>query len=747
MGSRMGIFGRALALIAAMAALACVGPVAARAEEAPDPTRAVEIETGRESTGALASGPDGSVFFVVDDELGRVGADGAVTETKLSEGLGEVQDAVVGPAGEIWATTPDRLNRIAPDGTVTSFGMPPGSGRAGDVAIAPDGSLWVEAWASQYANERSFGKAFVVRFRPDGKATRFALPGPAKRRFEGPGSIVAGPGGDIWFAEPAFRRVGRIAPDGGLTEYPVRLRPSVLVPDGAGKLWFVGEGGVGKIDGNGRVEELRAGEFEGFSIGNGRDAVVGPEGDLWWIAEATRILRATPSGHLDVIRGTGSPTPTSIAATASSVLVGTAGGYKGFQGPGPILRFTAGLAGVEVRPGVASVDGAGKVPVHLSCGGSSAGCSGVLTLLFDGGGEATAPFALAAQSDGEASVALPAAEAKLLAEGGYLRVSAYANGTGIYGGGSHLTLGAARAPRPRPGRPVVMPLPEGAGTAGLAPGAGRTLWAGADIGRLTRITTGGKVSTVAVPGLEVAPIVIGADARRDVWFAGSLDGLFQPGTEPVIGRLAPDGKLWQRRLPRGPGLREAAVGADGEAWVLRADGRRPGTIEHLAPSRKLTRFATGAEPGAIAVGRDGAWFAQTGPKVVHITGSGRRQVFPIPHGGFVSGLALGRRGAVWLSLSYRKHIPAAIARLEPDGRVVEHRLERTSEVGSLAVAPNGEVWFSSEFPRRIGRLAPSGKVTVTRRGAAAGAGAVAIGPDGNAWFIDYEQRTLAGFRP
>jgi hypothetical protein len=44
-------------------------------------------------------------------------------------------------------------------------------------------------------------------------------------------------------------------------------------------------------------------------------------------------------------------------------------------------------------------------------------------------------------------------------------------------------------------------------------------------------------------------------------------------------------------------------------------------------------------------------------------------------------------------------------------------------------------------------MTPGGRVRLTRRGAAAGAGSVTVGPDGNVSFGDYEQNTLAGFRP
>ncbi|WP_425492754.1 virginiamycin B lyase family protein, partial [Methylorubrum zatmanii] len=62
----------------------------------------------------------------------------------------------------------------------------------------------------------------------------FALPIPDSY----PESVAVGPGGTIWFTEKQGNRIGRLAPDGELTEYPIPTqdsRPQAIVagPDGA----------------------------------------------------------------------------------------------------------------------------------------------------------------------------------------------------------------------------------------------------------------------------------------------------------------------------------------------------------------------------------------------------------------------------------------------------------------------------------------------------------------------------------
>ena len=87
--------------------------------------------------------------------------------------------------------------------------------------------------------------------------TPVPVPGAGAAAGRTAASIVASPNGDIWFTDPAFNQVGRITPDTKLTEFSVRLHPEVLAGDGAGGLWFVGLGGVGRIDSAGKVQELR----------------------------------------------------------------------------------------------------------------------------------------------------------------------------------------------------------------------------------------------------------------------------------------------------------------------------------------------------------------------------------------------------------------------------------------------------------------------------------------------------------
>ncbi|HET8954895.1 MAG TPA: hypothetical protein VFN18_04470 [Solirubrobacterales bacterium] len=732
-----------IAVCCTAAVLGCLllAPVAGGADT--EPTWPTEAQVPGDGAGPLASGPENALWFAAGTRLGRVAGDGTVTERPLSESVGALQALVAGREGALWGTRGNEVDRIALSGEVTRFPLPRENEKVGRIAVAEDGTLWFTVWARETAKGRAFGKAYVVRMQPDGSMTRFSLRGPAHQRHEPPGSIVSGPGGAIWFTDPAFGQVGRLTPDGKLTEFRVRLRPEVLAPDGSGSLWFIGYGGAGKISAGGEVRELRTGNFYGLTIGSAYGAVGGPEGDLWFIGGATRVMRLTPSGHLTVVRGPGAPAAMHIAlGPEGSIWVSTVSHpIKGILAA-PLLRYEPGLPGIEVRPGFATLRG-GQVQIQLSCGGSASACAGEAKIDLGRKRVISSPYRLAAGSEGSVSLTLPARERRELARSGYSRVAVFVSAEGGYGGFSELVLRSPNPPAPRPGRPLVMPLPEDVELAGFVPGPDGAFWTGSDVGRFHRILPGGRVSTVDVPGLEAEPSPLGFGPDRELWFF-EHDG-YQ--VKPVLGRLAPGGKLSRLRLPAGARLEDAALGPRGEIWVVRSEYPARGEIERVGPRGEIRRFPVGVEPGSIVAGRNGsAWFAESGPRIVHIGASGEMRVFHLPHKGFVDSIALGRGGEVWFTHWSRRYLPPTIGHIAPDGRIVERAVRHIGEPGSIFVAPDGNVWFTTSFTRRIARLSPGGKLKVWRRGAAA-AGAIELGPEGNIWFAAGDQDTLAAFHP
>jgi virginiamycin B lyase len=93
--------------------------------------------------------------------------------------------------------------------------------------VGPDGAVWFV--------ERPAGK--IGRLTPDGTITEFPLPDPDSV----PNVIVPGPDGALWFTELRADKIGRLTPEGALTEFPVPgVGPVGAAFTGNGALWVTG---------------------------------------------------------------------------------------------------------------------------------------------------------------------------------------------------------------------------------------------------------------------------------------------------------------------------------------------------------------------------------------------------------------------------------------------------------------------------------------------------------------------------
>src|SRR5262249_5731396 len=85
----------------------------------------------------------------------------------------------------------------------------------------------------------------LVADAPLSPITEFALPTPNSRPYQ----ITAGADGNLWFTESAGNRIGRITPDGTLTEFslPNPGSPFGITAGPDGNLWFMEFSRVGRI--------------------------------------------------------------------------------------------------------------------------------------------------------------------------------------------------------------------------------------------------------------------------------------------------------------------------------------------------------------------------------------------------------------------------------------------------------------------------------------------------------------------
>ncbi len=107
--------------------------------------------------------------------------------------------------------------------------------------------------------------------------TEFHVPGiPAQLN-----SIALGPDGNLWFAEGAVPRVGKISPSGSVTQFPVSTRggTDAMVSGPSGLLYYTSGPEIGAIDPAGTISWPSC---LGNSCGIAVNAIApGPDGRLW----------------------------------------------------------------------------------------------------------------------------------------------------------------------------------------------------------------------------------------------------------------------------------------------------------------------------------------------------------------------------------------------------------------------------------------------------------------------------------
>lgn len=333
---------------------------------------------------AMATGPDGNLWFSGSHNfgstmvIGKVTADGAVTEYPLSAPSGYLSSITAGPDGNLWFVERlgDAIGRISTDGEITTFALPDESHPTA-ITKGPDGNLWfTEGLASK-----------VGRITPAGEVSEFSLP--AGRH---PSGITAGADGNLWFTERSANRIGRITPSGQVTEFTVpgpaaKLSSITAGPDG--NIWFTEEAlpRVGRITPAGQVAQ--------FSVPTemGTNSIVSGPGGLLWFAARHEVGAISTSGAISwpacLVRFCDVPARALAVGPDQELWVGTGvetcqicGGGSvislSFR-PGGIGRYELPPVDVGIGPRATRVR-AGRTTLLLACG-LPGGCRGALRLV------------------------------------------------------------------------------------------------------------------------------------------------------------------------------------------------------------------------------------------------------------------------------------------------------------------------------------------------------------------------------
>ena len=174
---------------------------------------------------------------------------------------------------------------FAAPGDVTEFALSPSTSPYG-ITTGPDGNLWF----TEFTANR------IGRITPDGVVTEFAT---GITAGSNPQEITAGPDGNVWFTE-FYGNLGRITPGGTITEYATGVtlnsQPDGITAGPDGNLWFTEIYGdrIGRITPAGIVTEYST----GITPGSAPEGITaGPDGNVWFTEyERDRIGRITPAG-------------------------------------------------------------------------------------------------------------------------------------------------------------------------------------------------------------------------------------------------------------------------------------------------------------------------------------------------------------------------------------------------------------------------------------------------------------------
>ncbi len=243
----------------------------------------------------ITPGPDGNVWFTDANghAIGRITPSGVITEFTPTRGaLSTVVGIAPGADGNMWFTDPGagKIGRITMGGKITEFNVPPGSSPY-EIAPGPDGNMW-------FADD-GYTRA-IGRITPDGEVTEFSA-GLQPDNSSNPSGIAPGPDGNVWFTDSNLTpAIGRITRAGRITEFTAGLEPQggpfQIAPGADGNMWFSDSPAVGRITHEGAITLFAPGVPSGYPLPT--HIAPGPHGSMWFTSpgQPRSIDEITPDG-------------------------------------------------------------------------------------------------------------------------------------------------------------------------------------------------------------------------------------------------------------------------------------------------------------------------------------------------------------------------------------------------------------------------------------------------------------------
>src|SRR5207253_6700942 len=187
------------------------------------------------------------------------------------------------------------------------------------------------------------GTSKIGRIAADGKITEY----PTLTTDSQPSGITAGPDGALWFTELKANNVGRITTAGGITEYPITppgstysaYSPYAITAGSDGALWFTaGQGPLilrmttaGSVSARGPLGPTNLAEY--FPNGIARLSAGAPGSDNFYITVETQDNMGNSNGYVAELSGDSYATVRQNLGQPGGITAGPDHASNGFAAP------------------------------------------------------------------------------------------------------------------------------------------------------------------------------------------------------------------------------------------------------------------------------------------------------------------------------------------------------------------------------------------------------------------------------
>ena len=236
-------------------------------------------------------------------------------------------------------------------------------------------------------------------------------------------------------------------------------------------------------------------------------------------------------------------------------------------------------------------------------------------------------------------------------------------------------------------------LTSGNSPVGITVGPDGALWF-AETSKIGRITTTGQITEFPLPTSNVAVgITKGPDGA--LWYTGNRG----------IGRMTTSGSVTTYPYPVNPSSSpggDIVTAADGNLWFT---AQQLGKVTPAGVATAINTSTWQFQPGAIAVGPDGALWVTAGDRIARVTTSGTVTSFAAPTFllGGSHGITGGPDGSLWFT--YSAASSNFIGQLTTNGIFNTVPLPTLSDYPwTITTGPDGALWLTEMGSNKIARV-------------------------------------------